>query len=349
LAAAGRARGPIVLDARDAFVAMPHGSGVYVKRLLEALRLRLPSPDALQVLSSTAWPGPEVVWEQVGLPRALRRQRAALVHGPDSFLPLRRSCPGVLTVHDLGFEAMPGDMPRLTSLKYRGLVRRCTRSAERVICPSEFTAADVERCYGVARERIRVIPEAPALPAGTLEPPAGRYLLAAGDLRPKKNLEVLVRAFAQLWEEGAVEHRLLLAGADLGSGGRLASLAGGAPVEFLGFVSDERLDALLRGAEALVVPSLYEGFGLVVLDAMIRGCPVVLARAGALPEVGADAALYFEAQDVSELRDLLRALLADRGERERLARAGRERAAGFSWERAAAATVAVYEELLGAG
>jgi len=331
----------IAFDARDAFVAMPHGSGIYVRRLLEALQPLIPG----------LWPlahggrGPELVWEQVVLPRRLRSRGAALVHGPDSFLPLRRGCPGVLTVHDLAFEAIRDDMPLRTGWKYSAFVPRCARSAERVICPSSFTADDVERRYRVPRERIRVIAEAPALPAGVLEPPAGPYLLAAGDLRPKKNLGVLVRAFARLSAEG-LPHRLLLAGADCGTAAELHRLAGDAPVDLLGFVSDERLDSLLRGADALVVPSVYEGFGLVVLDAMARGCPVVLARAGALPETGGDAALYFDPDDALELAGVLRRIAGVAEERERLSAAGRARAASFTWEACARATAAVYEELL---
>lgn len=334
----------IAFDARDAFVAMPHGSGIYVRRLLEALPEVMPDEWRLEPVVSQM-PGPEVLWEQVGLPRLLRRAGAALVHGPDSFLPLRRGCPGVLTVHDLVFEAMPGDMSLRTGAKYRWLASRSARSAERVICPSEFTAQDVERRYAVPRERIRVIPEAPALPEGTLEPPAGPYILAAGALRPKKNLEVLVRAFRELHGQG-LPHRLILAGADAGSGGHLHRLAAATPVEITGFVDDERLDALLRGADALVVPSLYEGFGLVVLEAMVRGCPVILARAGALPETGGQAALYFDPHDPAELAEVIRGVCSDPAERGRLAAAGRERAAGFGWAATAAATVEVYRELL---
>ena len=225
------------------------------------------------------------------------------------------------------------------------LVPRAARSAELVICPSEFTAADVEQRYHVPRERIRVIAEAAALPIGDAPSPAGPYVIAAGALRPKKNLEVLVQAFSRLHQEG-LPHRLVLAGADCGSGLALRRLAGEAPVEITGFVDDISLDALIRGAEVLVVPSVYEGFGLVALDAMARGVPVVLARAGALPEVGGMAASYFQPDDVSELVEVLRPLLSSADQRLEQGSAGRERAASFSWKRAAAETLAVYRELL---
>src|SRR5207244_1565064 len=101
------------------------------------------------------------------------------------------------------------------------------------------------------------------------------------------------RAFARLHAEG-LEHRLLLVGEDLGAGPELRRLAGGAPVELTGFVAPEHLDALMRGASLLAMPSLYEGFGLAAVEAMARGCPVALADAAALPETGGEAAVYFD-------------------------------------------------------
>jgi len=324
---------------------MPHGSGIYVRSLLEALRRSPPPGHELWALEDQG-AGPELWWEQVTLPRLLRARRAGLLHAPDSFLPLRRNCPAVLTVHDLAFEAMPEDMPGKTGWKYRTLVPRCARSAQAVICPSRFTADDVvERC-GVPPDRVRVISEAPALRRGSDPAPPGRYLLSAGDLRPKKNLPLLIAAYRRLRHDG-LEHRLVVTGADQGIGGQLRRLAGDEPVELPGFVSDDRLDALIRGAEAVVVPSVYEGFGLIALEAMARGRPVILARAGALPEVGGEAAAYFDATDVDALAQAIRRVVEDEDERRRLGQAGVARAAEFTWEKTAQATVAVYEEVLG--
>jgi glycosyltransferase involved in cell wall biosynthesis len=337
----------VAFDARDAFRAMPHGSGIYVARLLAALREIWPA-DLSLVVVERGWPGPEVIFEQVGLPLRLARELrgdAGVLHGPDSFLPLRRGCPGVLTVHDLAFLAMPGDMPAQTERKYRWLVPRAARSAQRVICPSAFTAADVERRLGVPRERIRVIPEAAALPPGELDPPAGPYLLAAGDLRAKKNLGVLVRAVRRL-HAGGWPGRLILAGLDLGVGAGLQALAGEAPVELAGFVTDAELDALIRGAAAVVVPGVYEGFGLAALDAMARGVPTVLARAGALPETGGTGAAYFAPFDDAELATVLERLLSDPEASSALGAAGASWAARFSWAQTGEATLDVYRELL---
>ena len=334
----------IALDTRDAHVPMPHGSGLYVRRLAEALRAR-PRDGHEYWLLERGGRGPELWWEQVSLPRALRRRGPALVHSPDSFLPLRRPCPGVVTVHDCAFAAMPEDLRGLTGWKYRTFVPRAVRSADRVICPSHFTARDVCERFGADPSRVRVVPEAPALARGDAPAPSGPYLLAVGDLRPKKNLRRLVEAFRRLRECGA-PHRLVLAGADVGEGAGLLAAAGEAPVELAGFVSDARLDALLRGADLVVMPSLYEGFGLAAVEAMARGRPVALARAGALPEVGGDAAAYFDPLRAEDMAETIGALLQDDERRLELAEAGRRRAAKLSWAATAAATADVYDELL---
>jgi glycosyltransferase involved in cell wall biosynthesis len=167
-----------------------------------------------------------------------------------------------------------------------------------------------------------------------------------GDLRQKKNLGALVRAFAALSRAGAIPHRLVLAGVDSGEGAHLRALAGQAPLELTGYVDDARLDALIRGADLLVNPSLYEGFGLVVLEAMVRGTPVLAVRAGSLPDTGGDAAEYFEPGDPDALAAALAKLLSSPEIRAELGQRGREWGARFSWERTARETVAVYRELL---
>jgi glycosyltransferase involved in cell wall biosynthesis len=213
-----------------------------------------------------------------------------------------------------------------------------------VICVSAYTAADVVRRYGVDEAKIRVIPNAPSLPIGDapVREDGAPYLLAIGDLRPKKNLRRLVEAHARLRAEG-LEHRLVLAGADSGEGAALRDAPG---VQLTGYLGDAELDALLRGADALVHPSLYEGFGLVLVEAMARGVPVLAARATALPETGGDAAEYFDPLDAADLAAAIRRVVDDARRREDLVRRGRERAAALSWAQTGALTAAVYEELL---
>jgi glycosyltransferase involved in cell wall biosynthesis len=318
----------VAIDARDAFIEPLRGWGRYAKELIGHL-----PPDLDTRVFEYGGIAPEVWFEQMTLPRALRREGAAVVHATNCFLPLRRPCPGVVTIHDLAFEDHPSDFARTTSAKYRYFAPRAARGAERVICVSDFTAGDVIRRYGVDAQRIRVVPNAPSLPiSSTPVPEGGPYLLAVGDLRAKKNLQRLVEAWGML----GTGHRLVLAG--LGDRDVLP-----AAVETVGYVGDERLDALMRGADVLVHPSLYEGFGLVVLEAMARGVPVAAADTTALPQTGGDAAVYFDPLDPAAIARAIHEALNARAD---LASRGRARAAQFSWRRTADETAAVYRELL---
>jgi glycosyltransferase involved in cell wall biosynthesis len=315
----------VAFDARDAHRPPLRGWGRYAAEL----ERELPALVELRAIRDGG-PGPEVLFEQLRLPRLLRRTHADVVHVPNCFLPLRRPCPGVVTVHDLAFEVHPEDFARTTGAKYRWFTPRAVRSAERVICVSQFTADDVAARYGADPEKIRVVPNAPSLRVGTRPVPAGEpYVLAIGDLRPKKNLERLVEA----WRGAGTGRRLVVAG------------LGAAPwpdVEAPGFLADAELDALLRGADLLVHPSLYEGFGLVVAEAMVRGVPVACSSTTALGELGAGAAELFDPLDADDIgAAMLRAL--DR--RDELARLGRERVAGMTWARSARETAAVYREI----
>jgi glycosyltransferase involved in cell wall biosynthesis len=335
---------PIVaIDARDAFAPELRGWGRYTRELIDALP---PRPGLQYEVISHGARGPEVLFEQVVLPLQLRRGAADLVHAPNCFLPLARPCMGVVTIHDLAFEVFPEDFSKRTGWKYRMFASRAARSAQRVICVSGYTAEDVVRRYDVDPGRVRIIPNAPSLPIGDEPvPDDGPYVLAVGDLRPKKNLLRLVEAFRALRREG-LEHKLVLAGVDGGQGELVREAAGGEPVRLTGYLSDARLDALMRGADALVHPSLYEGFGLVLVEAMARGVPVAAARATALPETGGDAAEYFDPLDAGDMAAAIRRVVGDRARHAELAQRGRARAGQLSWAVSAALTAAVYEELV---
>ena len=324
-----------VVDARDAANPQLRGWGWYVKALVNALKER---PDLDVETIDRGWPGPEALFELAGLPR--RARGADVLHAPNCFLPLRRPCAGVVTIHDLAFEEFPGDFASRTGAKYRAWTPRAARSAQRVIVPSTFTRDDVIRRYEIDEDKVRVIPEAPVIPIGTTPPPPGPYLLAVGDLRRKKNFTTLAKAYASLRADG-LPHRLIIAGLDAGEGDAIRAAAGSAPIELPGYVPDAELDALIRGAGLVVHPSLYEGFGLILVEAMARGIPLAVANATALPETAGDAAALFDPVDPRDLADAIATAL---GDRERLAAAGLARAARLSWATVAAATVQVYRE-----
>ena len=318
----------IAFDASDARAEPLRGWGRYSHQLLA----ELPSHRVREYTGGGRLP--EVLWEQVAFPARARLDGAELIHAPNCFLPLRRHCPGVVTVHDLAWEPFPRDFTPRTRAKYRWVTPRAVHSAERVICVSRFTADDLVLRYGADPAKLRVVANAPALPVTRTPVRDGApYVLAVGDLRPKKNLERLIVAHARL----GTGHRLVLAGL----GRPTEALPPG--VEATGYLPDPQLDALMRGADVLVHPSLYEGFGLVVAEAMVRGVPVACSQTTALPETAGGAAVLFDPQSVDAIAAGTREALARADE---LREAGRERARAWSWAATAAATLAVYEELL---
>jgi glycosyltransferase involved in cell wall biosynthesis len=340
-------RPTVLLDARDAFQTPLRGWGRY------ALELSLLLPAEMMAIYRRRTIGPQVLFEQLALPFAVRSAGVRVVHAPNCFLPLVRGrTAGVVTIHDLAFEAYPDDFSPRTGTKYRWITPRAARSAQRIITPSQATADDVVARYGVDAAKVRVIPNAASLPVGDAPLPAWLeargvpYLLAVGDLRAKKNLARVVAAWSALRRDGAIAHDLVLAGhGDVAALG----LPPGAPppdgLHVTGFLPDAELDAVLRGAALVVHASLYEGFGLVVAEAMVRGVPVAVADATSLPEVAGGAAELFDPRDVDSLAAAIARALAPERAAE-LSSLGRRRAADFSWQATADATADVYRELL---
>ena len=265
------------------------------------------------------------------LPRALRRVGADLCHTQYA-LPLRPRCPCVVTVHDVSFAREPELMSRKDRLVFRRVVPRAVRRAARVLTVSERTKRDLVELWGVAEDRIVVTPNGvdPAFSPGD---GAHDYVLAVGAIQQRKN------QLAAFEAADAVGLPLVVAGPEKDRALAAELRARGARVE--GYVDAERLAALYRGAACLVQASLYEGFGLPVLEAMASGTPVVAVHEPALEEVAGAAAVFVHE---NRLADGIRQALA---ERDRLVAAGLERARAFSWRATAERTLAVYQEILG--
>lgn len=274
----------------------------------------------------------DVAWYPGVLPLLARRARVDVLHCPTFRGPVLAGVPTVLTVHDLAVLRHPEAFPPWARRYGRLVVPRAVRAAARVIAVSQFTKRELVRLLGVPGEKVRVVPNAVG-DAFTTEGPSapGDYVLAVGTLEPRKNLRRLADAAASAGVE------LRVAGA-LGWGGVQVS---GNGVRWLGEVPDDELPALYRGALCAAYPSLYEGFGLPVLEAMACGAPVVTSAGGAMEEVAGQAAVLVDPTDTRSIAHGIAEAIARRVE---LSRLGPERARGFSWDAAAAATVAVYRE-----
>ena len=271
----------------------------------------------------------------VTLPRLLRRLGAALGHFQHA-LPLRLPCPAVVTIHDLSFERDPSLMGRRDRLVFKMMVPRAARRAARVLTVSERTRRDLVELYGIADERIVVTPNG-VDPAFTPGEPSNRlllgsYALLVGAVQERKN------PLAALAAAEAAGLPLVVAGPAKDPELKRELERRGARVT--GYVEQEELVELYRGAACVLQTSRYEGFGLPVLEAMACGTPVVAVDEPALREVGGDAAIYAAEADLAHA---IRQALAEREERRA---AGIARARLFSWEATARRTIEVYREVL---
>ena len=344
----------IALDASYSLGTHLTGVGVYSREILRGLAAAHPEVRWLWCYRAHRWR--ELASEQ--LPANVSRRllwRAPVAHGVDLFHALNQRVDSsrprriVSTFHDLFVLTAEYSSPEFR-VRFAKQAREAAARSHRIITVSEFTARQVEEVLGVERERIRVIPHGVHLPAQL--PPAGRrerLILFAGALQTRKNLERLIDAFEHC-EPG---WRLVLAGS-LGYGAasvldRIARSPRRSDIEAPGYVSDARLNDLLSRASIFAFPSLDEGFGIPVLEAMAWGVPVLSSNRSALPEVAGDAALLADPLDTESLTQALRRLTTDEALRADLRERGLRRAKQFPWEEAVRKTWDVYDELLRIG
>ncbi|HEX7950073.1 MAG TPA: glycosyltransferase family 1 protein [Candidatus Limnocylindrales bacterium] len=361
--ALGRPRTSVLFDAHQ-LGRRQTGNETYVRELLRALRAR----DDLDLVAAveagqlpTGLLGSPVrtrrvpsngVGRLVALSAIARRERADLVHAI-YFLPPRTGRPTIVTVHDVSFELYPEFFSRRALLRDRFLIRASARAATRVVTGSEAARQDLLRLYGLEPQRVVAIPygvdpgfrpsdEAWAPYAGDRP----LRVLAVGTLQPRKNLLRLLDALAIVGRDIPVELRVV--GPDGHQAAEIrAYLAASVRTEVVGWMGDEELASAYRRADVFAYPSIYEGFGLPVIEAMASGTPVVTSTGGSIPEVAGDAALLVDPFDTAALAAAIRRVVEDasvaRGLRER----GLARASTFTWERSAALHANLYREVVG--
>ena len=288
--------------------------------------------------------------------RWAREDKVDLFWSPRHHLPflLPASLPGVVTVHDLVWRRHPETMSFRGRLLERAAMARSLARASRIIAVSEFTAREIAHFYPAAATRCTVIHEAGRALGDPVPPELDfPFFLFVGTREPRKNLSTLIRAFAMAVKEGDLPHRLVLVGA-AGWGGvdvetEAARLDIANRVLVKGYVDEPALAGLYAGATALVMPSKYEGFGLPVVEAMARGTPVIVSDRAALPEVAGGAGLLVDSEDPGAIAAALTSVGSDDSLRDTLSQRALRRAEDFSWDRAAAETLALLEAAASTG
>ncbi len=297
------------------------------------------------------------------LPRQLRSDRPDLVHVQYT-APLRCPVPVVVSVHDISFLEHPEYFPWMRTVQLRITVDRTIRSAVRVITPSEFSRRAIAKAYGLDDSKIAAVPIAVSsafhpisrdLALSRVQSRFGigtPFLLTVGDLQPRKNQIGLIRAFEALIKSHPnLLHQLVIVGQKTWYSDHVmkAARASGVAnrIHFTEFVTDTELVQLYNACELFVFPSLYEGFGLPILEAMACGRAVACSNSSAMPEVANAAAILFDPESTEQMTRAIRDIILDSELRGRMERLGHHRASLFTWERTARRTLDIYYEIAG--
>lgn len=316
---------------------------------------------------SASWPesrpAARVAWEQFTLPSLIRQRHIDVLHSPVNVLPelLPRSCAGIVTLHDLAFLRFPHVLTRSKRMYHRTFTVRSLRHATMIIAVSESTKQDAVELLGIPAERIRVVYPCIAERFSNViqqeeELTAFRqkqhltdgYMLYLGILEPRKNITTLIEAYARLRQSHSIQEKLVVAGA---KGWlydsifeKVQQLGIESEVVFPGYVAETEQALWYRAARVFVYPSLYEGFGLPVAEALACGVPVVTSNVSSLPEAGMDIALCVDPQDVEAMAEAMYRALTEQALRQQCQEMAPLVAQPFSAERMVEQTIAVYEQ-----
>ncbi len=319
------------------------------------------SASRLPTGSATA----RIAWEQAVLPAAAARARLDLLHCPVNVRPILCPCPAVVTVHDVIFLRYPQAFRPSRRRYLAAMTGFSSRHAACVITVSEATRRDVIKFFRVPPSKVATIHNGvgeqfrplPAQRVADFKRGKGladcRVLLYIGTLEPRKNIPLLIRAFGQLVDSPQFSDCVLLIGGskgwyydDIYATAEKLGLVHNGRVRFLGRLPDDELPLWYNTAAAFAYPSLYEGFGLPVLEAMACGTPALAANTSAFPEVVGEAGILLDPSDEKAWHDALASVLTDDGQRQRLSALGLAQATRFSWQRAAEETARIYDRVL---
>ncbi|WP_266081612.1 glycosyltransferase family 4 protein [Haladaptatus caseinilyticus] len=289
------------------------------------------------------------IWEQTTLPKAIDRHDLDVFHTPAGQPPVIARTPLVTTIHDISPISHPEWFSRAYATVYRILTPLAVRTSDRLLTVSKFAQEEITNYYPRSAGKTLVTYNGVTPPNGSGkiidDLSEDRFILSVGATNPRKNLKSLVRSYRHYRENVSNPVDLVLAGPDrdVFASNDLPDVSG---VHALGFVSDPELTWLYRNAATLAYPSLYEGFGLPIVEAMHVGTPVITSDRGAMAEIAGDAALLADPNDPEEIAKCIERVVNSDTFSTELARQGRSRAAEFTWERTARDTIAAYREVI---
>lgn len=358
----------IAIDATESFWPQLTGTGVYTRQLLRQLQaMSVPerftvlgiraagidtsfiSRDSLRLLRS---PRQRSLWSQIRLPLHLLCNRYDVLHVPGHKLPAFCPCRSVATILDLAVLKFPETFRPLHRQRLLWFTRNAARRADRLIAISESTKRDLCEQFGTPAEKIDVVHlgvdhevfRSDVTPTTHRAP----YILSVGTLQPRKNYVMLIRAFNRMCESRCKEVELLIAGQrgwmyeEIEVEAKKSAFAD--RIHLLGYVGDEMLPPLYTGATLVAMPSLYEGFGLPLLEAMACGAPVIASNVSSFPEVAVDAAVLLDPDEPEAWAETMRELLGNEEKRRELRQRAIARAKLFSWQETAQRTLEVYRK-----
>jgi glycosyltransferase involved in cell wall biosynthesis len=321
----------------------------------------MPGYSSLSRLVKRCVPNAYAVRRRIEQRRFTRASTGVDLYHDPSLWPFEFDGPMVMTMHDLTHVHFPETQPQNRLREIERHAARSVQRAQHILVDSQFIGDEICQHYGVRPEQVTVAPLGYAArfhprqtqelqgPLGRLQVQPGQYLLCVGTLEPRKNLQLALRAYQRLPASLRGRYPLLIVGMAGWRTEQLSSLLqqamAGGQVRLLGYQDEQTVAHLLAGARLLLFPSLYEGFGLPVLEAMASGTPVLLSRCAALPEVAGPAGTYVEVQDDQACAEAIHRLIDDHAYWHQQRQAGLVRAQSFSWQRCAEITAGVYRQL----
>ena len=344
------------------------GVGTYAANLLHALQMK--SQEEIVTLAPLSTNGNrhrpvsnKTLWMQLTLPRDISYLDLDICHFTNFVAPLLCPCPTVITIHDMTLWMFPELHPTRRLAAMRPIIPLAAQHASAIIAVSKSAKADIVSILDLDPDKVHVVYEAPAEHFQPINDEeyltriraryhlSDPFILYVGTLEPRKNIVRLLEAFAELCHSGTVPHHFVIIGnrgwKDSPIFEAVERLKIGKFIRFIGQIPAEDLAALYNLAEAFVFPSLYEGFGLPVIEAMACGAPVVTSRRGSLQEIADDAAEFIDPTDIQSIKQGLLRVLCDPGYAHELSQRGLQRAAQFRWSDAADQTRWIYRNVLG--